>query len=147
MELNMKISSKGRYALRMMIEIAQSGANERVSIKDISEKQDISIKYLEQIVTYLTKSGLLISTRGPKGGYSLTKPPEQYTAGEILRAIEGNLAPVACLDTDINQCERFGICPTIGFWEGLYKVINNYVDSVTLADLAAAPSDGCDYSI
>ncbi|MDD4688450.1 MAG: Rrf2 family transcriptional regulator [Eubacteriales bacterium] len=145
----MKISSKGRYALRMMIGIAQHNAGEWTSIKDISERQGISIKYLEQIVTNLTKSGLLISSRGPKGGYKLAKSPDKYTAGEILRVIEGNLAPVACLENDSNQCERRSICPTIDFWEGLYTVINNYVDSVTLQDLATSGciDEGCDYSI
>jgi Rrf2 family protein len=145
----MKISSKGRYALRMMIGIAQHNTGEWISIKDISERQGISIKYLEQIVTNLTKSGLLISSRGPQGGYKLAKSPDKYTVGQILRVIEGNLAPVACLETDVNHCERRSICPTIGFWEGLYNVINNYVDSVTLQDLAnsGCVDEGCDYSI
>lgn len=145
----MKISSKGRYALRMMIDIAQHNAGEWISIKDISERQGISIKYLEQIVTNLTKSGLLVSSRGPQGGYMLSKSPDQYTVGQILRVIEGNLAPVACLETDVNQCERCGRCPTIDFWKGLYNVINKYVDSVTLHDLAISQcaNEGCDYSI
>ncbi|MCL2772091.1 MAG: Rrf2 family transcriptional regulator [Oscillospiraceae bacterium] len=131
----MKISTKGRYALRMMVEIAEHEANEWVTIKEISERQGISIKYLEQIVTNLTRAGLLRSERGPQGGYMLTKTPEQYTAGEILRVIEGKLAPVACLDGDINKCERKETCRTINFWMGLYKVIDDYVDSVTLQDL------------
>jgi len=145
----MKISSKGRYALRMMIDIAQHNTGEWISIKDISERQGISIKYLEQIVTNLTKSGLLVSSRGPQGGYMLAKASDKYTVGQILRVIEGNLAPVACLETDVNQCERRSICPTIGFWEGFYNVINNYVDSVTLQDIANSQSfnEGCDYSI
>lgn len=145
----MKISTKGRYALRMMIDIAQHNTGEWISIKEISERQGISVKYLEQIVTNLTKSGLLISSRGPQGGYRLTKSPGNYTAGEILRAIEGNLAPVACLETDINQCQRSCICPTISFWEGFFNVINNYVDSVTLQDLvdSQCANEGYDYSI
>lgn len=132
----MKISSKGRYALRMMIDIAQHDPNSWISLKDISERQNISIKYLEQIVTNLTRSGLLLSSRGPQGGYMLARTPDKYTVGQILRVIEGNLAPVACLEVDVNRCERCDICPTINFWEGLYKVINDYVDSVTLKDLA-----------
>jgi len=133
---NMKISSKGRYALRMMIDIARQDTGEWISIKDISERQGISVKYLEQIVTNLNKSGLLKSSRGPQGGYMLAKPSEDYTVGQILRVIEGNFAPVACLETETNLCERRSICPTLQFWEGLYDVINHYVDSVTLKDLA-----------
>lgn len=131
----MKISSKGRYALRMMIDIAEHGGNEWVNIRDISARQGISVKYLEQIVANLTKSGLLRSGRGAHGGYLLTRPPEQYTVGQILRAIEGNLAPVACLSDEVNQCERNKICPTINFWKGFYETIDNYVDSVTLRDI------------
>lgn len=144
----MKISSKGRYALRMMIDIAQHDPNSWVSLKDISERQNISIKYLEQIVTNLTRSGLLLSSRGPQGGYMLAKTPDSYTVGQILRVIEGNLAPVACLEVDVNRCERCGICSTIHFWEGLYKVINDYVDSVTLKDLAGGSAvENCEYII
>jgi len=143
----MKISSKGRYALRMMIDLALNNNGEWISIKDVSERQGISVKYLEQIVTNLTRSGLLLSSRGPQGGYMLAKAPEQYTAGQILRVIEGKLAPVACLEGDTNICERRGICPTIHFWEGLYEVVNNYVDSVTLQDLANSSRHEDDYSI
>lgn len=131
----MKISTKGRYALRMMVDIAENSPdNERVPIRDISERQGISVKYLEQIVTNLTRAGLLRSVRGSGGGYNLTKSPNRYTVGEILRAIEGKLAPVACLEDDVNQCLRAPICCTVGFWEGLYKLIDNYVDSTTLQD-------------
>ena len=130
----MKISTKGRYALRMMIDIAENETKERVTIKEISERQGISIKYLEQIVPNLTRTGLLRGVRGSGGGYMLTKNPGQYTVGAILRAIEGKLAPVACLDSDINYCERSGHCKTLAFWTGLYEVIDNYVDSVTLQD-------------
>lgn len=131
----MKISTKGRYALRMMIDIAENGSNQKVSIKEISERQEISVKYLEQIVPNLTRAGLLRSERGAGGGYMLTKPPGQYTVGSILRAIEGKLAPVACLEDETNKCERSEHCKTLAFWTGLYEVIDNYVDSVTLEDL------------
>ncbi|MHC1694716.1 MAG: Rrf2 family transcriptional regulator [Eubacteriales bacterium] len=131
----MKISTKGRYALRMMIDIARQEGGEWISIKDISERQGISVKYLEQIVTQLTKSGMLLSSRGSQGGYMLSRTPDKYTIGEILRAMEGNLAPVACLENNDNLCERKDICPTLDFWSGLYKTINNYVDSYTLKDL------------
>ena len=146
---SMKISTKGRYALKMMIDIAEHGANKMVPIKDISERQGVSLKYMEQIVTNLTKAGLLRSGRGAGGGYMLTKTPAQYTAGEILRALEGKLAPVACLEDAINQCERVSLCKTLGFWGGLYKVIDDYVDSVTLQDLIAPENsaNGWEFSI
>ena len=131
----MRVSTKGRYALRMMIDIAEQRVDEWIPIKDISERQGISLKYLEQIVTNLTRAGLLRSGRGSGGGYMLTKTPDKYTAGEILRAIEGKLTPVACLDDEINQCERSNCCQTLGFWTGLYQVIDDYVNSVTLQDL------------
>ena len=130
----MMVSTKGRYALRMMIDTAEHSEDGRVTIKDISERQGISVKYLEQIVPNLKRSGLLRSERGSGGGYSLTKAPEQYTVGEILRAIEGKLAPVACLEDETNQCKRKSLCKTLGFWQGLYNVIDDYVDSVTLQD-------------
>ena len=130
----MKISTKGRYALRMMIDIAENSGDELVSMKEISERQGISIKYLEQIVPGLTRAGLLRSGRGPLGGYMLTKLPEEYTAGEIIRSIEGKLVPVACLENSVNLCDRAEICKTLDFWQGLYKVIDGYVDSVTLKD-------------
>ena len=131
----MKISSRGRYALRMMIDIAENSEGQPVTIKDISERQAISTKYLEQIVTGLTRARLLRSERGPQGGYMLTKAPREYTAGQIIRAIEGDLAPVACLADEPNQCARRTICQTLDFWTGLYKTIEEYVDSVTLQDL------------
>ncbi len=144
----MKISTKGRYALRMMIDMAEHNNGEWISIRDISERQGISVKYLEQIVTHLTKSKLLLSSRGSQGGYMLADTPDKYTAGQILRVIEGDLAPVACLATDVNLCERYSYCHTISFWEGLYDVINQYVDSVTLQDLAESKcSNDCDYCI
>ena len=135
--IKMKISTKGRYALRMMIDIAEHDNGEWTTIKEISIRQGISIKYLEQIVTNLTRAGLLRSGRGPQGGYMLTKKPEQYTAGEIIRAIEGKLAPVACLEDETNLCERKDYCKTLGFWQGLYEATNKYVDSFTLKDLSA----------
>ncbi|MCL2072179.1 MAG: RrF2 family transcriptional regulator [Oscillospiraceae bacterium] len=145
----MRISTKGRYALRMMIDIAEHGDKGRVTIKDISERQEISIKYLEQIVLNLKRSGLLRSVRGSSGGYELAKKPAQYTVGEILRVIEGKLAPVACLEDEINQCRRKKICKTLSFWEGLYKVIDGYIDSFTLQDLinSEEADDAGDYSI
>lgn len=131
----MKISTKGRYALRLMLDIALNDAKTPVRIKDIAERQQISDKYLEQIVSSLNKAGFVKSLRGPQGGYRLTKKPEEYTVGMILRLIEGSLAPVACLDDDINNCTRADRCPTLILWEKLYDAISEVVDNITLADL------------
>ena len=144
----MKISTKGRYSLRMMIDIAEcNNTGEWITIKEIAERQGMSVKYLEQIATVLTRAGLLQSGRGAYGGYKLKKQPEQYTVGEILRAVEGNLAPVACLEDEINQCERNEICKTLVFWQGLHKVIANYVNSVTLKDLIYGKGKQLNYNI
>ena len=143
------ISTKGRYALRLMIDIASSSDGKPVSLKDISKRQDISIKYLEQVVSLLVKRGLLVSVRGNNGGYLLAKPASEYTAGDIIRCSEGTLAPVACLQTDCNSCVRKDICSTIDFWKGFYDVVNNYVDSITLEQLKENEllKIGNDYSI
>ena len=131
----MKVSTKGRYALRVMLDLAVNNTGEYIPLKDISVRQNISIKYMEQIISLLKKEGFLKSTRGNGGGYRLAKPPQEYTVGDILRAAEGSLAPIACLEDDENQCERSSICPTLNFWMGLDRVVNEYVDSVTLQDL------------
>lgn len=131
----MKISTRGRYALRMMINIARQGEGKCVALKEISEREAISLKYMEQIVPSLTRAGLLKSVRGPQGGYMLVKKPEEYTAGQIVRVIEGSFAPVACLEGEENACERKDICLTLGVWTGLKKVIDDYMDSITLKDL------------
>ncbi len=131
----MKISTKGRYALRFMLDLAANSEGRYVPLKEISARQGISLKYLEQIVSQFGKLGLLESVRGPQGGYRLAKQPKDYTIGEILRYAEGELAPVACLEQEINTCPRQGECVTLPFWKGLYQVITEYVDSVTLEDL------------
>lgn len=131
----MKISTKGRYALRLMIDLAKHDDGTLISLKDVAARQGISVKYLEQIVGVLSKAGLLHSGRGPQGGYRLARRPEEYTVGAILRLTEGNLAPVACLEDRENQCERCAQCATLDFWTGLYAVINDYIDQFTLADL------------
>lgn len=137
----MKISTKGRYALRVMIDLAKRSSDEFVPLKDISERQDISVKYMEQIISALLKAGYIKSLRGNKGGYKLTKHPKEYTAGDILRTMEGSLAPVACLEQSPNQCLRREKCATLSFWEGLNQAINNYVDSVSLEDLLENQAD------
>lgn len=130
------ISTKGRYALRLMVDIAMYSNGEYVNLKDISKREEISIKYLEQVVSLLTKAGLLISLRGNNGGYRLARPIKSYTAGEILRVAEGSLAPIQCLQCEPNMCSRMQSCTTIEFWEGYYDVIKKYVDNITLEDLA-----------
>ena len=131
----MKISTKGRYALRLMLDLAQQDREEYISLRAISQRQDISVKYLEQIVSQLCRTGLLQSVRGPQGGYKLAKNPEEYSVGDILRITEGNLAPVACLEEKSSPCPRQRECLTQGFWQGLYQTVNQYIDSYTLTDL------------
>lgn len=131
----MKISTKGRYALRMLLDLAQHYNDEYVSLKDIAERQGISKKYLEQIVPMLSRSGLLKTTRGNKGGYMLIKSASDYTVGDILRATEGSLAPVTCLEYATNECPRAAECPTLFVWEGLYKATVDYLDGITLQDI------------
>lgn len=130
----MKISTKGRYALRLMLDLALE-ENQMVKLKDVAKRQDISMKYLEQIISVLQKCGYVKSMRGPGGGYMLARKPGEYTVGMILRQIEGSLAPVACLDDEVNTCERSGECVTLRLWQMLYDAINGVVDKVTLEDL------------
>ena len=145
----MKISTKGRYALRLMLDLAINNTGEFIPLKNVSERQNISVKYLEQIITTLVKAGFLKGLRGSKGGYKIAKKPEDYTVGMILRLTEGSLAPVACLDDDVNTCERCDDCITLELWKDLYNAINNVVDNVTLADLIERyeAKIGNDYSI
>lgn len=143
----MKISTKGRYALRMLLDLAQHSADGYVALKDIAERQDISKKYLEQIVPLLNKSGLLKTNRGYQGGYMLSKPAEQYTVGEILRVTEGNLCPVTCLQYEKNDCPRASDCMTLFVWEGLYKTITEYLDGISLQDIMDRGSDNGNFCI
>lgn len=131
----MKISTQGRYALRMLLDLAQHRDKGFVPLKDIAERQNVSKKYLEQIVPILNKSDMLQTNRGFQGGYRLAKEPDQYTVGEILRITEGNLAPVACLTHEPNQCERNADCITLPIWQGLYRTITEYLDGITLQDI------------
>lgn len=130
----MKVSSRGRYALRIMIDLALNDNGEFISLKDIAERNGISMKYSEQIVSLLNKAGLLQTARGNNGGYKLNRKPERYVVGDILRASEGDLAPIGCLEEDAEACDKKDKCQTLEFWEGLDKAINDYVDSKTLAD-------------
>lgn len=133
----MKISTKGRYALRLMIDLAVNNDGNPVSIRDIAARQDISDKYLEQIISSLNKAGYVRSSRGPQGGYKLTRTPDEYTAGMILRLTEGSLAPVSCLEDEVNMCDRQDGCATLRLWKMLDDAIRGVVDHVTLADLVA----------
>ncbi len=144
----MKISTKGRYALRMLTDIALHEDEGFISLKEISERQNISKKYLEQIVPLLSKDGLLRTNRGNKGGYSLAKKADEITVGEVLRATEGSLAPVACLEYDVNTCARAENCDTLYIWEGLYKVVTDYLNGITVQDIIdRSGASGGDYCI
>ncbi len=131
----MKISTKGRYALRLMLDLALHDHDAPVRIRDIAARQDISDKYLEQIISGLNKAGYVKSIRGPQGGYRLAKETSYYTVGMILRLTEGSLAPVACLEDEVNQCMRQESCATLRLWQKLDDAIKSVVDTVTLADL------------
>ena len=142
----MKISTKGRYAIRVMLDLAKQGSGEYIPLLDIAKRQDISEKYLESIVAVLSKNDFLMSLRGKGGGYKLVKRPEEYTVGSILKLVEGSFAPVACLEKKPNRCERSAECETLKMWEGLEKLVEEYYGSITLADLMEQ-ENGADYYI
>lgn len=131
----MKISTKGRYALRMMLDLAKNQGDGYVSLKDIAVRQEVSKKYLEQIVAIMNKPDILHTNRGYQGGYRLAKAPSEYTVGDILRITEGGIAPVSCLEQHPIQCDRAENCETLSVWKGLNNVINEYLDSITLQDI------------
>ena len=131
----MKRSTKGDYAIQLMLDLACNNTGIPVSLKDIARRQGISDKYLEQIIPVLNRSNFLKTSRGYQGGYQLAKEPSEYSLGAILRLTEGNLAPVACLECDPVNCERSANCVTLPVWQGLYKIITDYLDSITLQDL------------
>lgn len=135
----MKISTKGRYALRIMIDLALHNDGQYVPVKDISTRQGVSLKYIEQIITPLNHAGYLKSVRGNRGGYMLSRQPSDYTVGMILRCVEGSLTPVSCLDDGVNSCPRSSVCLTLPLWHKLNDAINSVVDTMTLQDLL----DGC----
>ena len=143
----MLISTKGRYALRVMIDLAEHQSEEFISLKEIAQRQEISEKYLESIIRILVKAKVVESLRGKGGGYRLRKAPEQYTVDSILRLTEESLAPVTCLESNAEACSRSGACRTLALWQGLDKVIREYLESVTIADLADQGAAGDDYVI
>jgi len=132
----MKISTKGRYALRLMLDLAQhSSEQEYISIKKVSQRQDISEKYLEQIVAQLSRAGFVKSIRGAQGGYRLVMEPRDYTVGMILRQIEGNLSSVSCLEESPNKCQRCNNCVTLEVWKQINDAVDAVIDNITLQDL------------
>ena len=131
----MIISTRGRYALRVMIDLSQQDPDSYTPLKEIAARQEISEKYLENILKSLVTQGFILGLRGKGGGYRLSREPEEYTLGEILRLTEGSLAPVACLECGAKTCPRAASCPTLPVWSELDKRISGYLDSVTLADL------------
>ena len=143
----MMISTKGRYALRVMIDIAENQHDGYLPLREIAARQEISEKYLEAIVKSLVKAQYLTGLRGKAGGYRLTRPPQEYTVGNILRLTEGSLAPVACLGDTPPDCPRMADCRTLPMWRELNTMIQNYFDGITLADLAKGAQPGNDYVI
>lgn len=131
----MLISSKGRYALRVMLDLAENAGGQFTPLKDITERQNISKKYLESIMVILSKAGFVEAMHGKGGGYKLSKEPKEYKVGDILRLTEGTLAPVMCLGEEAKPCERAGVCQTLPLWAGLNKVISEYLDNISLEDI------------
>ena len=131
----MIVSTKGRYALRVMIDLAEQHTQDRTPLKEIAERQNISQKYIEAIMTLLSKNGFVEAVHGKGGGYKLNKKPEEYKVGDILRLTEGSLSPVACLEKGAAECPRKSECRTLPLWTRLDDLVENYLDSVTLADL------------
>ena len=146
----MKISTNGRYAVRVMLDLALHNTGECIKVKDIATRQGISEKYLEQIIAVLNRAGYVNSVRGAQGGYRIAKDPSEYTVGMILRLTEGSMAPVACLDEGTPECDRCDTCETLEVWKDLYAAINNVIDNVTIADLVEKSrqrAENLDYSI
>ena len=140
----MLISTKGRYALRVMIDLAEHRTEDFISLKGVAQRQEISEKYLESIIRMLVKARALESLRGKGGGYKLTKAPEEYTVKEILNLTEGSLAPVVCLKSEKDRCPRQAECKTYPVWKGLYELIDGYFDGIRLSDLTGGKDN---YSI
>lgn len=143
----MKISTRGRYSLRMMIDLAQHYNDGYIALKDISERQEISKKYLEQIVPFLNRSNLLVANKGHMGGYKLAKEPSQITVRDILESAEGSLHPVSCMDNNPNQCEKCAECVTLPIYQGLYDVVIKYFESITLEDIITRQVANFTYNI
>lgn len=140
--MSMMVSTKGRYALRIMIDLAENSGGNFIPLADIAKREDISEKYLESIVSVLSKNGFLDALRGKGGGYRLNRSPDEYTVGSVLKLTEGTLAPVSCLESGTNPCRRMSECRTISMWTKLYKMIDDYFENITLGDLLRDESGG-----
>ncbi len=143
----MQISTKGRYALRFLLDLCQHQGEGYVSLKSVAERQGISKKYLEHIISMFNPTGLLNISRGYQGGYQLSKEPSEITVAEILRITEGGLAPVSCLESETEGCERRENCLTLGVWKGLEQVITEYLESITLQDILDEYGPAVEYYI
>jgi len=143
----MKISTRGRYAIRVMLDLAEHNTGEYIPLMDIAKRQEISEKYLESIVAVLSKNDFLISLRGKGGGYRLARQPEEYTVGSILKITEGPFAPVACLEKMPNRCDRAPYCKTLKMWEGLQTLIEDYFENITIQDLLDGNPEADNYII
>lgn len=143
----MKISTRGRYAFRMMIDLAQHYNEGFIALKDISARQNISKKYLEQIIPFFNRSNLLLANKGHMGGYQLARHPSEITVREILESAESRLTPVSCMDNVPNLCENADNCLTLPVYQGLYKVILDYLNGITLSDVISQKNDSCAYYI
>lgn len=141
----MKISTKGRYALRVMVDLAQQNADKPVSLRVVAERQNMTLKYLESIIALLVRERLVTSVRGKSGGYRLCRPVQQYSVYEILRATEGELEPVQCLTAGAVACPMEQRCPTLPVWKGLSKVVREYLEGISLGDIAELPSGEFSY--
>ena len=142
----MKISTRGRYAIRVLIDMAEHDSGGYIPLKDIVKRQDVSQKYLESIMLLLSKNGIVEGVHGKGGGYKLAKSPDKVTIGEVLRITEGSLAPVACLEDNAKICERAGNCKTLGLWREFYELVNGFFDGKTIKDLTGS-TDGGEYII
>lgn len=143
----MLVSTRGRYALRVIVDLAEHQTDDYIPLKEIARRQEISEKYLESIIKLLVRAKLLSGLRGKGGGYKLTLSPERCTVGAILRLTEDSLAPVSCLEEGAVVCPRAADCRTLPMWQGLNRVINDYLDNITVADLAESLAPGDDYVI
>ncbi len=132
----MLVSTRGRYALRVMIDLAEHNSGDYITLRDIAGRQEISEKYLESIISILVKASFVEGMRGKGGGYRLTRPPERYTVGSVLKLTEGSLAPVACLDGKAGDCKHSTECKTLPMWEKLNTLIDDYLEAITISDLA-----------
>ena len=139
----MKISSKGRHALRLLIDLAQHQNDGFVSLREISDRQNVSKQYLEQVILVLAPTKFLRASRGKQGGYKLANEPSKYTVGQILRITEGSLAFAPCLEFDVNECNSISMCRTLPIWKGLGKVVSDYLDNITLQNILDMETNTC----